>query len=174
VIRGEPFVDSLGQEHERHEIGAGGYNRASFDDPIPNPNRIGRAFHGALAETANVIHLTALGFVAIFSGKVSVETIGGPVLIFDVAAQSADAGAGAFLYMMALISINLGLLNLLPIPVLDGGHLIFLAVEAIRRKPLSNRVREVAQTVGLVLILLLVALALRNDIARKWTALFDG
>jgi regulator of sigma E protease len=174
VIRGEPFVDSLGQEHERHEIGAGGYNRASFDDPIPNPNRIGRAFHGALAETANVIHLTALGFVAIFSGKVSVETIGGPVLIFDVAAQSADAGAGAFLYMMALISINLGLLNLLPIPVLDGGHLIFLAVEAIRRKPLSNRVREVAQTVGLVLILLLVALALRNDIARKWTALFGG
>jgi regulator of sigma E protease len=168
-LQPETFRDPLGQEQQRYSLGASGYLRSSTDDPIPNPNRVSRAFFGAFAETWNVIRLTALGFAAIFQGRVSVSTIGGPVLIFDVAAQSAEAGAVTFLWAMALISINLGILNLLPIPVLDGGQLLFFAIEAVRRKPLSRRTREIAQTVGLVLILALVALALRNDIARKWS-----
>ena len=143
--------------------------RSRPEEPISNPNRLSRAFFGAFTETGNVIRLTALGFAAIFQGKVSVSTIGGPVLIFDVASHSAEAGATTFLWAMALISINLGILNLLPIPILDGGQLLFFAIEAVRRKPLSRRTREIAQTVGLVLILALVALALKNDIARKWS-----
>jgi regulator of sigma E protease len=168
-LRPETFRDPLGQEQQRYSLGAGGYLRSSTDDPIANPNRVSRAFSGALDETWNVMRLTALGFAAIFQGRVSVSTIGGPVLIFDVAAQSAEAGATSFLWAMALISINLGILNLLPIPILDGGQLVFFAIEAVRRKPLSRRTKDIAQTVGLVLILALVALALRNDIARKWT-----
>ncbi len=167
--RKETYRDALGQEHESLSLGAGGYVRGLSDDPIANPNRISRAFFGAFAEAWHVIRLTGHAFAAIFEGRVSVETIGGPLLIFDVAAQSAEAGAVPFLWAMALISINLGLLNLLPIPVLDGGHLVFFAIEAVRRKPLARRTREIAQTVGLVLVLALVALALRNDIARRWT-----
>ncbi|MBI5501787.1 MAG: site-2 protease family protein [Deltaproteobacteria bacterium] len=167
-LRTETFRDPFGQEQKRFSIGITGYQRNFPDDPIPNPNRLSRAFFGAFAETGNVIRLTALGFAAIFQGKVSVSTIGGPVLIFDVAAHSAEAGATSYLWAMALISINLGLLNLLPIPVLDGGQLLFFAIEAVRRKPLSRRTREIAQTVGLILILALIALALKNDIARKW------
>jgi len=162
----ETFVDPLGQEHPRFSLGAGGYLRSVSDEPIANPNRISRAFFGSFAEAWNVIRLTGYGIAAIFQGRVSVKTIGGPLLIFDVAAQSAEAGAVPFLWAMALISINLGLLNLLPIPVLDGGHLLFFGIEAVRRKPVGRRTREIAQTVGLVLILALVALAMRNDIAR--------
>jgi regulator of sigma E protease len=168
-VHPETYRDPLGQEQQRYSIGASFYARSSTDDAIANPNRVSRAFRGAFAETWNVIRLTGLGFAAIFQGRVSVESIGGPVLIFDVASQSAEAGAVTFLWAMALISINLGLLNLLPIPILDGGQLVFFAIEAVRRKPLSRRTKEVAQWVGLVLILALVVLALRNDIARKWT-----
>jgi regulator of sigma E protease len=168
-LQPETWRDPLGQEHERFSLGVSGYTRSQTDDPVPNPNRVSRAFFGAFEETGNVIHLTALGFAAIFQGRVGVDTIGGPVLIFDVAAQSAEAGATSFLWAMALISINLGILNLLPIPILDGGQLLFFAIEAIRRKPLGRKFKERAQLVGLVLILALVALALRNDIARKWT-----
>ncbi len=165
----ETWRDPLGQEHQRFSLGVSGYTRSQTDDPVPNPNRVSRAFFGAFEETGHVIHLTALGFAAIFQGRVGVDTIGGPVLIFDVAAQSAEAGATSFLWAMALISINLGILNLLPIPILDGGQLLFFGIEAVRRKPLSRKFKERAQFVGLVLILALVALALRNDIARRWT-----
>ncbi|MBI5489023.1 MAG: RIP metalloprotease RseP [Deltaproteobacteria bacterium] len=164
----ETFRDPFGQDQKRFSIGITGYQRNSADEPIPNPNRLSRAFFGAFAETGNVIRLTALGFAAIFQGRVSVSAIGGPVLIFDVASHSAEAGATSYLWAMALISINLGILNLLPIPVLDGGQLLFFAIEAVRRKPLSRRTREIAQTIGLILILALIALALKNDIARKW------
>lgn len=168
-LQPETWRDPLGQEHQRFSLGVGGYTRSLTDDPVPNPNRVSRAFFGAFNETRDVIRLTALGFAAIFQGRVGVDTIGGPVLIFDVAAQSAEAGAVSFLWAMALISINLGILNLLPIPILDGGQLLFFAVEAARRKPFSRKFKERAQFVGLVLILALVALALRNDIARRWS-----
>ena len=70
--------------------------------------------------------------------------------------------------LMALISLNLGFVNLLPIPILDGGHLLFFTVEAIRRKPLSQRAREIASAIGLVVIALLLLIALRNDVMRFW------
>lgn len=167
-LQPEIWRDPFGQEHQRFSLGIGGYTRSLTDDPVPNPNRVSRAFFGAFDETRDGIRLTALGFAAIFQGRIGVDTIGGPLLIFDVAAQSAEAGAVSFLGAMALISINLGLLNLLPIPILDGGQLLFFAIEALRRRPLGRKFKERAQFVGLVLILALVALALRNDIARWW------
>jgi regulator of sigma E protease len=69
---------------------------------------------------------------------------------------------------MALISLNLGFVNLLPIPILDGGHLLFFTIEAIRRKPMGQRAREIASATGLVVILLLMLVALRNDVVRFW------
>lgn len=99
-------------------------------------------------------------------GQISVKNLGGPVLIAKVAGKSLDLGITYFLSTMALISINLFLLNLFPVPVLDGGHLLFFTIEAIRRKPVSIRTMEIANQVGMVLILLLVALTFFNDISR--------
>jgi regulator of sigma E protease len=102
----------------------------------------------------------------LFSGRISGRTVGGPILIGQLAGESARMGLDTFLGFMALISINLAILNLLPIPVLDGGQFLFLLAEAIIRRPLPARVRERLTTVGLVLIVLLMGLAFSNDIRR--------
>ncbi|MEM7675731.1 MAG: site-2 protease family protein, partial [Myxococcota bacterium] len=89
-----------------------------------------------------------------------------PLSMFGVAAAAAEQGLLQYLKTLALISLNLGLVNLLPIPILDGGHLMFCAVEAIRRKPVSLRTRELASMVGLVLLFAVLVLALHNDFLR--------
>ena len=89
-------------------------------------------------------------------------------MIFDIAAKAGRQGLDEFLWMMALISINLGLINLLPIPVLDGGHLMLFAIEAIKRKELSQRTRQIAYYIGFSIIVLLMLLAFKNDIERYW------
>jgi regulator of sigma E protease len=102
----------------------------------------------------------------LFSGRISRREVGGPILIGQLAGESARMGLDPFLAFMALISINLAILNLLPIPVLDGGQLIFLLAEAAIRRPLPLKVRERLTAVGLVLIVLLMGLAFSNDIRR--------
>ena len=87
-------------------------------------------------------------------------------MLFVIAEKSAKLGVRHFLRTAAVISVNLGLINLLPVPVLDGGHLMFCAYEAVKKRPPSLRVREVANVVGIVLLLLLMVLALKNDILR--------
>jgi regulator of sigma E protease len=95
--------------------------------------------------------------------------MGGPILIFQMAGQRASQGALDFFMFMAVISINLGILNLLPIPILDGGHLVFLGLEAIRRKPLGEKFIINAQKIGLLLLLTLIAFVTYNDILRLIT-----
>jgi regulator of sigma E protease len=102
----------------------------------------------------------------LFSGRISRREVGGPILIGQLAGESARLGVDAFLAFMALISINLAILNLLPIPVLDGGQVLFLLAEAVIRRPLPLKVRERLTAVGLVLIVLLMGLAFSNDIRR--------
>jgi regulator of sigma E protease len=106
----------------------------------------------------------------LFSGRISGRTVGGPILIGQLAGESARMGLDIFLGFMALISINLAILNLLPIPVLDGGQFLFLLAEAVIRRPLPTKLRERLTTVGLVLIILLMGLAFSNDFRR----LFGG
>jgi regulator of sigma E protease len=106
----------------------------------------------------------------LFTGRIPGSTVGGPILIGQLAGESARMGLDTFLGFMALISINLAILNLLPIPVLDGGQFLFLLAEAAIRRPLPMRLRERLTTVGLVLIILLMGLAFSNDFRR----LFGG
>ena len=103
-------------------------------------------------------------------GEVSWRNLSGPVTIADFAGQSAQLGAVAYLSFLALISISLGVLNLLPIPLLDGGHLMYYVIEKIKGSPLPERVMEIGQRVGLALLLILMAFAFYNDINR----LFSG
>ncbi len=100
------------------------------------------------------------------TGDVSVTTLGGPILIGKIAGESLARGLIAFLTTMAILSVGLGILNVLPIPVLDGGHLLLLGIEAVRGRPLSIRQTEIIQQVGLSLILLLMVVVIRNDLAR--------
>lgn len=120
----------------------------------------------AVNETNVLVGRMVVSIWKLVAGQISVKNIGGPVLIASVAGKSLDAGIIPFLQMMALISINLFLLNLFPIPILDGGHLLFFLVEGIKGKPVSVRTMEIANQLGMAVILLLVGLTLFNDISR--------
>ncbi|HET6796150.1 MAG TPA: RIP metalloprotease RseP [Gemmatimonadales bacterium] len=122
---------------------------------------------GATLKASTQIVRTVKG---LFSGRISGRTVGGPILIGQLAGESARLGLDSFLGFMALISINLAILNLLPVPVLDGGQFLFLLAEAVIRRPLPLKLRERLTTVGLVLIVLLMGLAFSNDLRR----LFGG
>jgi regulator of sigma E protease len=100
------------------------------------------------------------------SGQSSIKNLGGPIMIFQVTGEAARAGMAQFLAFMAFLSLQLGVLNLLPIPVLDGGHLVFLTAEGILRRPLDLRTREMAQKVGFFLLILLIIVISYNDILR--------
>jgi len=103
-------------------------------------------------------------------GEVSWKHLSGPVTIADYAGQSAQMGWLSYVTFLALISVSLAVLNLLPIPLLDGGHLLYYAVEIIRGSPVSERAMELGQRVGLALLLLMMAFAFYNDLNR----LFSG
>ena len=122
-------------------------------------------------EAANMIRLTLLSVAKLVTGQVSAKTLGGPILIAEVTGDRAKAGLIPLLSLAAFISINLGILNLLPIPMLDGGQLVFFIIEAIRRKPLSLKMREKAHWVGMAFLGLLMVLVFYNDIARLITRL---
>ena len=118
------------------------------------------------AETEDAAGLVVFTLKNLVLGRLSPKDIGGPILIGEASGEAAKLGIGAFLDFMALFSVNLAVLNLLPVPVLDGGHLLFLFIEGVRRRPLSVELRQRWMTVGLVLILMLMALALYNDVMR--------
>jgi regulator of sigma E protease len=120
----------------------------------------------AFTQTYDYSKLTLVALYKMITGEVSPRNLGGPILIAQMAGQQAQEGFASFLAFIAVLSINLGVLNLLPIPVLDGGHLLFFAVEALIGRPVSLRHREVAQQVGIFLLVLLMVYAFYNDIAR--------
>ena len=125
-----------------------------------------RAIAQGAAETWQWVRLTVKFLGQMFTGEQSARSIGGPILIGQLSGQVARDGAESFLNFMALLSVNLAVLNLLPIPVLDGGHLVFLAIEGIRGRALSLRQRMRLSQVGFVLILMIMAFAIGNDILR--------
>jgi regulator of sigma E protease len=102
----------------------------------------------------------------LFQGRVSANDLGGPIMIAQEAGRRAASGLEPLLRFMALISINLGVINVLPVPVLDGGHLAFFLIEAVRGRPLSTRYREIAQQVGVFLLVALMVFVVFNDISR--------
>ena len=126
----------------------------------------GSALAAAVAQTWNVLALTVEGVIKMIERAIPVETIGGPIMIAQMVSQQAEHGLVNVLALAALISINLGFLNLLPIPVLDGGHILFFAIETITGKPLSERWQAITIRIGLALLLGLMLLAIYNDVTR--------
>lgn len=124
------------------------------------------AFFRALDETWDKASFSLVMMGKMLTGEVSWRNLSGPVTIADYAGQSARLGVDYYLKFLALVSISLGVLNLLPIPVLDGGHLMYYMIEIIKGGPVSERVMEIGQQIGLALLLMLMAFAFYNDINR--------
>ena len=139
---------------------------ALLADQVPLRLTVAEVSGHAVGQLWEVTRLTVLGIAKIVTGDISFKTVGGPIMLFSIAAQAVEEGWESFLFKMALISVNLGLMNLVPIPVLDGGHIAASAVEAVTRRRLSLRSREIANLVGLALLALLMIAVFKNDIAR--------
>jgi regulator of sigma E protease len=110
--------------------------------------------------------LTLEVVIKLIMGGISAKQIGGPILIVDAAAKAASVGLLPYFNLVAIISVNLAILNLMPVPVLDGGHLMFMGIEAIRRRPLSERVLMIANRIGMAILLMLITFVFYNDIVR--------
>jgi len=151
-----------GQEEGEKTIGRIGINTASKRTPIS----FGKAFFRSGDETIR-LSTAIFGFVKrLVVGQESSKQLAGPVGIFQMVGQQAERGFSHVIWFMAMLSINLGVLNLLPIPMLDGGHLLILSIETIARRDLSSRHKEILQQVGFVFLLFLIIYVTVNDISR--------
>ncbi len=133
---------------------------------IYNKVGIAQAVKDALNQTWIFVSLTGQGFAKIIKGEIPASELGGPILIAQLAGEQMREGWINLAYFIGILSVNLGILNLLPIPVLDGGHLVFLTVEAIRRKPLEEKAQIIAQQIGLAFLGTLMIFVFYNDIVR--------
>lgn len=159
-------LDDYGHTVTRLVFGARNDIDRGTGQMIAIEGRFGFALGKGLERTRETISTMVSGFFQIVGGDTPGDALGGPLMMYRVASVSGDQGWDSFLLMLALISINLGLINLLPIPMLDGGHLLVFALEAARRRPLSTRIRERVQLGGLIVVGLITVLALRNDVMR--------
>lgn len=143
------------------------FGRIGIASPAPVIERVGplKAPIVAVEQTAGIVRMMVDGLGQIITGMRSAKELGGPLRIAQFSGEAASAGAVSFAYLVALISINLGFINLLPVPMLDGGHLLFYALEAIRRKPVAPEVQEWAFRSGLLLLLGLMLFVTFNDLS---------
>lgn len=158
----EQIVDSAGVTRTVGRLGIVGPLLPDRREPVG----LGKAAAEGARSTAFVSTQIVAVVRGMFSGRVSTRELGGPIAIGMAAGQSARRGGEDFLLFMAAISVNLAILNLLPIPVLDGGQFLFLLAEAVMRRPITGRVREWLSLAGIVLIVMLMLLAFSNDIRR--------
>lgn len=166
--------DIEGQEEKIYQIGLGAavstLPGAIAKQQLRNPiESVPRAAQMAWAMTTDFLD----GLGKLFTGEVGTDKLTGPIGIARIARKSLDQGWLDYLWMMMLISINLGFVNLLPIPILDGGQAVLYTIEGIKRSPLSVRTREIASSVGLALILLLMGRAFWNDLTPFWLRFID-
>lgn len=168
VLRQDKFqsVDRFGNRQISYDFGISTYRQLDAPEDIPVSGQLGFALHESWTTSWEITSGMVLGIGYMITGEVDRENVGSVVMIAQMAEVAAEHGWLFFLQMMALISLNLGLLNLLPIPLLDGGHVVLFTIEAIRRKKLGLKARSVITYVGLALILSLMIFGFRNDLVR--------
>jgi regulator of sigma E protease len=164
----EVVADAQGARAAKAQVGARNWAPRVPEKSVGRPSLFRYALPSALDETWDVIRFIVVGIGKIAKGELSLSTIGGPITVYDVVVQQRQKGTSYLLWAMAVISINLGLINLLPIPVLDGGHLLFFCAEALSRRPVPLRVREVMSLIGLIALVVFMGIAVKNDIERRW------
>jgi regulator of sigma E protease len=154
-----------------HKLGVLGISRSMAPGDIKT-KRAGplQAVVMGAQETWFVVDRTLSYIGGIFAGREAADQLGGPIRIAQVSGQVATAGFTALLHLTAVLSVSIGLLNLFPIPLLDGGHLLFYGIEAARGKPLSERAQEVGFRIGLAIVVMLMIFATFNDILHLATS----
>ncbi len=162
--------DELGQSAENYDLGIRPVAISAAEELSAEKVKIQLGVREALATSLRIvpeiIKKTAQVIAQLVTGRVPFKSVGGPIMLYQIASKSAEEGLDSFLNAMAVISINLGLMNLLPIPILDGFHLFAAVWEWVRRRPIPARAREIANMVGLAMLLLLMAMVFKNDIMR--------
>lgn len=138
--------------------------RMNLDDFTKKRHGLIESVKLGVQENLKLLNLTLDVVRRLFTGDLSYKALGGPLQIAKATSSAAESGFGEFLYLLSFLSLQLGVLNLLPVPVLDGGHVVFMLIEAARRKPISPRVRQVSTQVGLAMLLGLMLLVTFNDI----------
>lgn len=167
-MRREEFRDETGQTFARYSFRVQNWIPLAPEEFVDHPMPVRYALTKAVEETFGVTKFIVKLLGRAARGRVSLNSLSGPITIYEVAGEEGRKGPDYFIWVMALVSINLGLLNLLPIPVLDGGHLMFFIVEGLSRRPIPLRVREFAHVVGLMVILSLMAVSFKNDVEKRW------
>jgi regulator of sigma E protease len=167
-LRQERWTEADGDVVERFVPRMTLWRPASTPHWVKNDARLLHGLRRGFAETVHVSGLLVRGLRGLVRGELPLESIGGPVLLYEIAGEAGARGLAFFCWALAVLSINLGLLNLLPVPILDGGQLAFLAFEGVRRKPVGAAFRDVASIIGVVLLLAITVVSVRNDLSRRW------
>ncbi len=158
-------LDEFGHGAVRLVFGARNDIDRGAGETVALEGRMGYAVSKAVERTGETVRAMVSGFLQIIAGKTP-NALGGPLTMYHAASVSGSQGWDRFWLLLALISVNLALINLLPVPTLDGGHLLVFAAEAILRRPLSGRARERVQLAGMVVVAVIAVLALRNDVVQ--------
>jgi len=172
-LQHERRVTDQGVPIDRYVVGMQHWVPMRTEPPTENESLLTYAVIRAFEKTWELTEVTVYTVIRLLQGRLSVDAIGGPLTIFEVAGEAAREGPSDYLSIMAFVSINLGLINLMPIPMLDGGHLIFFFFEGVSRRRLSPRVRQYASLAGLLVLIVLMVIAFKNDIERQWPELGD-
>ena len=167
-IRTESWVDDGGQKHERYVFRTMHWLPDAPDALVPNPHPFLYAIKRGVTETANVVRYIVVGFWRMVQGRLSLSSMSGPIRMYELAGEAGARGTTEFLWAMAVISANLGLVNLLPVPVLDGGHLLLFSIEGALRRRLSLGVRKAVSLFGMGILIVLMLIAFKNDMAPRW------
>ena len=178
-LKGTPELkevkDSFGNVHR---LGVLGITRATaVGEATTERVNPATAFVLGIKETWFVVDRTISYIGGVFTGREAADQIGGPMRIAQISGQVATIGLTALIHLAAVLSISIGLLNLFPVPLLDGGHLLFYAIEAVRGKPLSERAQEVGFRIGLAIVVMLMIFTTYNDLLRwlpaSWRSVFS-
>lgn len=159
----KPGKNPFGEEIEKYVIGIVGTGE-SFNKSL-NPFA---AFWRSLQDTYGLVKLTLLSVGKMLNGSISASNLGGPLMIAQIAGEQAKEGMMNFVWFIALLSVNLGIINLFPIPVLDGGHLLFFGIEAVTGKAVSDKLREKLMQIGAAVLVALMVFVFYNDILRMF------
>ncbi len=181
VVDGAPQVVALSlrmrvtarekSKRPRLRVGMWPAQRYARPERVANPERLGYALARTREEMTRAVKVTGLTVIGLFRGRVPMKEVGGPILMAQLATQAAEGGWGPFLQLMAWLSVNLAILNLLPIPMVDGGQLLFLSIEAVKREPVTLRTRMIASYAGLGFLFFVFVMVMKNDLQRLFISL---